>query len=381
MKHIYEWLVLIICNLSPTESNRPRVQTKDLLNQYTQDSFVQTLASLITNATSQTVHLKGLTGSMDAVVASAIYQIHPQNQLFIVNDKEEAAYLQNDLQNLHHRPVLLYPASFKKPYQLDETENANVLMRAEILNIIMNSSSPEHLIVTYPDALAERVVNQETLQKHTFFIRIGERIDTQFISELLVNYDFEKTDFVYEPGQFAIRGGIVDIFSYANEMPYRLELFGDEVEAIRTFDVASQLSQEGLTQISIIPNVQTQFQEEKRESFLDFLSPEHTQVWCRDRQQTGDIIKAYFAKAEENFDELMHAAGNTQVVFGPDALFETQAHFSESLSQFTTVEFGNRFQVATERVFTIESQPQPSFNKNFRAARSKPYRKHRPGVY
>ena len=366
VKHIYGWVVLIICNLSLTKSNRPRVQTKDLLDLYTQDSLIQTLASLITDSSSSTVHLKGLTGSLDAVVASAVHQIHPQNQLFIVNDKEEAAYFQNDLQNLHHnRPVLLYPASFKKPYHLDETENANVLMRAEILNIVLNSSSLEHLIVTYPDALAEKVVNQQALQKNTFFIRAGERLDTQFISELLVNYDFEKTDFVYEPGQFAIRGGIVDIFSYANEMPYRLELFGDEVEAIRTFDVASQLSQETMSQISIIPNVQTQFQDEERQSFLDFLLPEHTQVWCLDRQQTEDIIGAYFAKAEENFGALMQTAGNTQVVFGPDALFETQTHFAEDLSRFTVVEFGNRFHTPTEAVFALESQPQPSFNKNF----------------
>ncbi len=303
---------------------------------------------------------------MDAVVASALHQIRPQNQIFIVNDKEEAAYLQNDLQNLHHnRPVLLYPASFKKPYHLDETENANVLMRAEILNIILNSSSLEHLIVTYPDALAEKVINQRALRNNTFFIRIGERLDTQFISELLVNYDFEKIDFVYEPGQFAIRGGIVDIFSYANEMPYRLELFGDEVEAIRTFDVASQLSQDSITQISIIPNVQTQFRNEERQSFLDFLSPEHTQVWCRDRQQTEDIIGTYFTKAQENFGTLMQTAGNTQVVFGPEALFETQTHFSEALSQFIVVEFGNRFFAHPNKVFALESQPQPSFNKNF----------------
>ncbi len=376
MKHIYEWVVLIICNLSPTKSNRQRVQTKDLLKQYTQDSFIQTLSSLITDSSSQTVHLKGLTGSLDAVVASAVHQIHPQNQLFVVNDKEEAAYFQNDLQNLNqNQPVLLYPASFKKPYHFDETENANVLMRAEILNIILNSSSREHLIVTYPDALAEKVVNQQALQKNTFFIRIGERLDTQFISELLVNYDFEKTDFVYEPGQFAIRGGIVDIFSYANEMPYRMELFGDEVEAIRTFDVASQLSQESITQISIIPNVQTQFRDEERQSFLDFLSPESTQVWCRDRRETEDIIGAYFAKAEENFGALMQTAGNTQVVFGPEALFETQTHFADSLAQFIVIEFGNRFHVPTDAVFTLESQPQPSFNKNFRAARPKPKRK------
>ena len=342
------------------------MKTKDLLVQYANDSFIQTLASLITSSPPKTVHLKGITGSLDAIIGGAVHQINPKNHVYVVNDKEEAAYLQNDLQNLHHKQsVLLYPASFKKPYHFDETENANVLMRAEILNIILNTDSPGHLIVTYPDALAEKVVNQRALKNNTFFIRIGERLDTQFISELLVNYEFEKTDFVYEPGQFAIRGGIVDIFSYAHEMPYRLELFGDEVEAIRTFDVASQLSQEAINQISIIPNVQTQLLDEERQSFLDFLSPEHTQVWCKDRQQTEDIIEAYYTKAEENFDTLMQEAGNTQVVFSPSLLFESRQHFIQDLARFTVVEFGNRFHTSTDHVFTIQSQPQPSFNKNF----------------
>ena len=341
------------------------MQTKDLLVQYANDSFIRTLASLITDSPPRTVHLKGVSGSLDALVSSAVHQIQPQNYVYIVNDKEEAAYFQNDLQNLHQQQVLLYPASFKKPYHFDETENANVLMRAEILNTILNTNSPGHLIVTYPDALAEKVINKQALQKNTFFVKIGERLDTQFISELLVNYDFEKTDFVYEPGQFAIRGGIVDIFSYAHEMPYRLELFGDEVEAIRTFDVASQLSQDTISQISIIPNVQTHLPDEARQSFLDFLLSDHTRIWCKDRQQTEDIIAAYYAKAEENFDTLMRESGNTQVVFGPDALFETRTHFVQDMARFTVVEFGNRFHMATEDVFTIESQPQPSFNKNF----------------
>ena len=341
------------------------MQTNDLLKRYTDDSLIQTLSSLINDSPPKTVHLKGVTGSLDAILSSAIHQLQPRHYVYIVNDKEEAAYLQSDLQSLHSQNVLLYPASFKKPYHFDETENANVLMRAEILNIITNTDAPGHLIVTYPDALAEKVVNQQALQNNTFFVRIGDRLDTQFISELLVNYDFEKTDFVYEPGQFAIRGGIVDIFSYANEMPYRLELFGDEVEAIRTFDVASQLSQDKVNQISIIPNVQTQLQEESRQSFLDFLKPEQTRIWCRDRRQTEDIVAAYYDKAQENFDELMQASDNTQVVFGPEALFETREQFAQDLSRFTIVEYGNRFAGTADDTFTMESQPQPSFNKNF----------------
>ena len=340
------------------------MQSTQFLNQYIQDSFIQTLAAQI-KAKPKT-QLKGVIGSLDAVLASALHQINPQLMLFVLADREAAAYFQNDLQNLNpSREVHLFPASYKKPYQLDETENANVLMRAEILNIISNTPSLGHLIVTYPDALAEKVINKRSLQENTFFIKAGERLDTQFIAELLATYDFEKTDFVYEPGQFAVRGGIIDVFSYAHELPYRIELFGDEVESIRTFEITSQLSQEEVKQVSIIPNVQTKLLEEERQSFISFLPTENTQIWWKDAEAAEDVVNRYYVEACENFDSLMEESAGTQVVFSPETLFETRASFLESLEPFTQVEFGNRFSFKTHSVFTIKSQPQPSFNKNF----------------
>lgn len=340
------------------------MQPYDFVNQYTKDSFVQTLSAQI-NDTSR-AQLKGVTGSLDAVLVSALYKVYPRTMLFVQPDREAAAYFQNDLQNLNpSKDIHLFPASYKKPYQFDETENANILMRAEILNVISNLPAHGHLIVTYPDALAEKVINKKSLQENTFFVKVGERLDTPFINELLVTYDFEKTDFVYEPGQFAIRGGIVDIFSYAHELPYRIELFGDEIESIRTFDITTQLSQEAVNQISIIPNVQTQLVKEERQSFISFLSAESAQIWWKDIEAAGDIIEQYYAKAEENFKDLMDESGGTQVVFSPAALFETRDGFLQSVDSFGQVEFGNRFSFRTKNVFTYKSQPQPSFNKNF----------------
>nr|WKN39124.1 transcription-repair coupling factor [Tunicatimonas sp. TK19036] len=340
------------------------MQSTEFIHQYTSDSFVQTLAAQISSASR--TQLKGVTGSLDAIIATALYKINPQTMIFVLQDREAAAYFQNDLQNLNpSKEIYLFPASYKKPYHLDETENANVLMRAEILNIISNTPALGHLIVTYPDALAEKVINKKSLQENTFFIKAGERLDTQFINELLVTYDFEKTDFVYEPGQFAIRGGIVDIFSYAHELPYRIELFGDEVENIRTFDITSQLSQEKVNQVSIIPNVQTKLLEEDRQSFISFLPVDNTQIWWKEIESAVDIIDQYFAKADENFETLMQESGGTQVVFNPSTLFETKAGFLQSIESFTQVEFGNRFTFDTDSVFTMKSQPQPSFNKNF----------------
>ncbi len=342
------------------------MQIQRFIEFYSSDSLIHTLANQIKTDLGGFIQIKGLVGSLDAVLASALYQIHAQNHVFVVSDKEEAAYFHNDLQNLNQNlDVLLFPSSYKKPYQLEETENANVLMRAEILNRINNPLSKGEIIVTYPDALAEKVINKRSLQQNTFAVRAGDKLDTQFLSELLISYDFEKTDFVYEAGQFAIRGGIVDIFSYAHEMPYRLELFGSEVESIRTFDVENQLSQDRVERLSIIPNVQTQLLHETRQPFIDFLPSENTKIWFKDFEQTGDVISSIFENAKDNFNKIINASGNTQVISKPELLFETAESFVISIEKYTKIEFGNRFYSKTAQVFQFESEPQPSFNKNF----------------
>lgn len=342
------------------------MQIQSFIELYSSDSLIHTLASQVKNDPGGFIQIKGLVGSIDAVIASALYQIHGQHHVFVVRDKEEAAYFYNDLQNLNQNlEILLFPSSYKKPYQLEETENANVLMRAEILNRINNPLAKGELIVTYPDALAEKVINKKSLQQNTFAVKAGDKLDTQFLSELLISYDFEKTDFVYEAGQFAIRGGIVDIFSYAHERPYRLELFGNEVESIRIFDVENQLSQEKVERLSIIPNVQTKLLQEERQSFVDFLPKENTKLWFKDFEQTKDVIANFFENAENNFDKIIAASANTQVISRPEVLFETPESFVSSIEKYTKIEFGNRFYSNTNQVFQYESEPQPSFNKNF----------------
>ncbi len=241
------------------------------------------------DASAVRLHLRGLVGSQDAVLAAALHQEFPdQHHLFILHDRDEAAYFLADLQHLvPEEEPLLFPTSYKRPYSFDETENANVLMRAEVLNKLNSHRGPKTtaeqaaddaeevtapenqpkgkkrvkataketagaLIVTYPEALFEKVINKKSLVANTFLVKVGDKLDVNFVSDMLAEYDFERSDFVYEAGQFAVRGGIVDIFSYANELPYRIELFGDEVETIRTFDPESQLSVEKRQQVSII---------------------------------------------------------------------------------------------------------------------------------
>ena len=349
----------------PITLNLQILKIKDFIKLYKDDPFLQTIALALKPNEDKWVHLKGMVGSLDALTLAAAQSINKQNHLVVLHDKEEAAYFQNDLQSLLGvKEPLLFPTSYKRAYEFEETENANVLMRAEILNRINNKSSTGEIIVTYPEALTEKVINKKSLVSNTFSAKVGENLDVEFIAELLQTYDFEPTDFVYEPGQYAIRGGIIDIFSYAADEPYRIELFGNEIDSIRTFDVVSQLSIDEVKQINIIPNVQTRLLQEVRESLLDFI-PNNTKIWFKDYAQTLDILDKYYEKAFQSFEKIIADTADTKVVLKPDMLFDDAKSFQEHLHKFVKIEFGNRFYQKTKEIFEFDAKPQPSFNKNF----------------
>ena len=340
------------------------MKVKDFIKVYKEDTVIQSIAERIRPNETTRLRLKGLVGSLDAVVAAATYQINKQTNIFVLHDKEEAAYFHNDLQNLMgEKEVLLFPTSYKRPYQFDETENANILMRAEILNRINHKASIGELIVTYPEALTEKVINKKSLSSNTFTAKVGEALDVAFLTELLQTYDFEPTDFVYEAGQFSVRGGILDVFSYAHDLPYRIELFGNEIDSIRTFDPVSQLSKENIKEINIIPNVQTKLLAETRQSFLSFI-PKNSKIWFKDYQQTLDTIEKYFIKATENFDQILGVT-DAQIVLSPEELFEKHNTFKADLKGYTQLEFGSRAYLKADYTFDFEVEAQQSFNKDF----------------
>ncbi|MFY0626109.1 MAG: transcription-repair coupling factor [Reichenbachiella sp.] len=341
------------------------MNNKEILSIYKSESQVIGLSETIKSNEDKSVHVKGLVGSLDAIIAAAVYQTNHQNHIFILHEKEEAAYFHNDLQNiLGDKEVLLFPSSYKRPYQFEETENANILMRAEILNRINNKASSGELIVTYPDALTEKVINKKSLVKNTFTAKIGEQVDTAFLTDLLIEYGFVQDDFVYEPGQFAIRGGIVDVYSYSGEWPHRIELFGDEIESIRTFDPETQLSKQNLNLFHIIPNIQTKLLEEERVSFLDYV-PNNSKIWIKDYQNTLDVLDKYFDRAKESFQLVLSASGESNISLKPDQLFETSNSFVSAVSKYVKIEFGNRFYTKNAEEVHFKASPQPSFNKNF----------------
>lgn len=338
------------------------MKANDFLSIYKADGLIKTVAEGIRTPKAQNIRVKGLSGSLDAVLLATTFKLHPQDYLVVLQDREEAAYFQNDLQNLLDREVLLFPMSYKRAYEYDETENANILMRAEILNRLAGKTTPE-ILVTYPEALSEKVINKRSLASNTFTVKLGEKLDIAFLEEFLHNYDFEKTDFVYEAGQFAVRGGIIDIFSFANDLPCRIELFGDEVDSIRTFEPGSQLSVNKLDKVNIIPNVQTKLVQEERQSLLEYIASD-TKLWFKDVQLTKDIVQKSFERAEASFDKILKASG-AQVVSSPEKLFDKGDTFLKLTNTFTRVEFGSRFILENARTFEYESSAQPSFNKNF----------------
>lgn len=338
------------------------MRANDFLSIYRADGLIKTVAAGIKTSAKENHQIKGLAGSLDAVILASVWKILHQDIVVILQDREEAAYFQNDLQNLLEKEILIFPMSYKRPYEYTETENANILMRAEVLNHLANKTGSD-IIVTYPEALSEKVINKRSLASNTFSVKINEKLDVAFLEEFLHSYDFEKTDFVYEAGQFAVRGGIIDVFSFAHELPYRIELFGDEVDSIRSFEPGSQLSVDKLEAISIIPNVQTKLVQEERQSFLDFISPS-TQIWFKDFQFTVDILGKCFEKVETSFDKIIRESG-TQVIASPDQLFTDGNFFSTQTNDFTRVEFGSRFILKPAHTYDLHSAGQPSFNKNF----------------
>ncbi|MFD2100563.1 transcription-repair coupling factor [Flagellimonas iocasae] len=311
--------------------------------------------------TNTKINLKGLIGSSLSFVISETFASVESPFLLILNDKEEAAYYLNDLEQLiGEHDVLFYPGSYRRPYQIEETDNANVLLRAEVLNRI-NSRKKPAVIVTYPDALFEKVVTRKELDKNTLKIRLEDTLSLDFLNEVLFEYQFKRVDFVTEPGEFSVRGGIVDVFSFSHDEPYRIEFFGDEVDSIRTFDVETQLSTEKVKKITIIPNVENKFLEESRESFLKYISPK-TLVFAKNPALIYDRIDSFFAKAEESFAKLSKEIKHAE----PKELFVDSALLKLQLEDFSLVEINSgNTDISTALDVTFNTKPQPSFNKKF----------------
>ncbi|MFY7839137.1 MAG: transcription-repair coupling factor [Lacibacter sp.] len=322
----------------------------ELLQQkFSDDPRLFQLADKLSFAQTQRIYLKNLLGSASQFVAASVFN-HPSqenyNHLFIVNDAEEAAYFHNSLESITNELNLFYfPSSFKHPKNFRLLNSSHVMLRTEALTkFSMPTGQRVGAMVTYPDALFEKVVLPKKLQGNMLLIKTNDTLDVDNMMSFLVDLGFTRTDFVYQPGQFAVRGGILDIYSFGNEKPYRLELFGNDVDSIRIFDPETQLSERRLVQVSIIPNVETQFESGEKVSLFDFL-PENTVVWVKD----FDVVKERLLTMEEDLEQFLKLPASKQDHDEEDRLekidlneadFITAAIVEQQLQRYHIIEFG-----------------------------------------
>ena len=328
------------------------------------------------------------------VVEETFRQIGGQH-LIVCADKEDAAYFYNDLESLlgergmdySKKQVLFYPTSYKRPYEPEKPDNTYILSRTEVLQRV-STSERKTLIVSYPEALSEKVFTRKLLAKNTFKLKVGEKVNLDFLTDLLYDYEFESVDFVVEPGQFAIRGGLVDVFSFANDYPYRIEFNFDEVESIRSFNIADQLSIEQLKQIVLLPNMQERAFIEEREAILQYL-PETTTVWLTDMAFFATQVDKEYDRAVEAFEKMQEQDEEVKAL-KPGQLFSKSDELLDNLIKHPTVEFGvsSKLQLTSPidsssptspsrndigddednsqlTTVSFHTKPQPIFSKNF----------------
>jgi transcription-repair coupling factor (superfamily II helicase) len=327
-----------------------------LTDQYTNHPVLPLLTDAINSEKSGKIRIDGLTGSSGTMVLAHVFSKSQTTHIVVIPEKEDAAYFYNDLVALlGDESVYFFPSTYKRSVQYEQTEPANIVLRTEVLNHLA-SGKRKGIVVTYPESVMEKVVSRKNLKKNTFNISKGDKLSLEFLEEVLHEYNFKRTEFVYEPGQYSIRGSIADVFSYSADLPYRLDFFGEEVETIRSFNTDDQLSMGSHTQVSIIPNIQDISIEQINDSFTDFLPPSSI-IWIED---------AIYIKEKINtiYNQTVQREESGQITGKKDSVM-TGSGFIDYCSKFRVVEIGRRSIFEAEEKFEFRTEPQPVFNKNF----------------
>lgn len=338
----------------------------ELQQRYAAHPNVEAMSGLLKKPSVRTLFCGGLCASAASLFSSVLVQRGEFPFVFILGDLEEAGYFYHDLtQVLGTDKVLFFPSSFRRAIKYGQKDAANEILRTEVLSRLQKGE--EGLcVVTYPDALAEKVVSRKELGDKTLKLHSGENVDTNFIMEVLCSYGFEYVDYVYEPGQYAVRGSIIDVFSFSSEFPYRIDFFGDEVESIRTFEVETQLSKEKKDSIVIVPDLSRSLElggANGMVSFLDFLSADtvlamRDLLWLRERIQTvHDETLTPQAIAAREAEESGCITLDGKLIDGSE--------FTLRALDFRRMEFGNKSTGTPDATITFDTSAQPIFRKNF----------------
>ena len=307
------------------------------------------------------VHLSGFIGSSFATIASGLLIEDNNPHLFVLRDKKEASQFLNDLNNLIDKQNFFFPESNRNSYRLEETNNSDILLRSEILNVLSNKKN--QIIITYSEAICERVIEKKTLEKNIIVIKKNDQLCINNLESKLTAHNFKKVDFVSQIGEYSVRGGIVDVYSFSNKQPIRIEFFDDEVESIRTFDINNQLSTLQKEQIKLIPN--TQFYDKNITNKINFLEyiPKNTIVWISDINYTISIVDDYFKKAAE---ELKYKRSySAKQIKNPKDIFTDKNEFIHSLNKFTVIENNSHPYFEDSKKISLNASHITHVNKQF----------------
>lgn len=318
------------------------------------------LVALMGDSSIKTVFLEGMHASCASLFASAIIKSSPGVNLFILNDQEEAGYFYHDMVQVNgDEDILFLPSSYRRAIKYGQKDSANEILRTEVLSRLERKAPVA--VVTYPEALAEKVVSPKMLSDKTLCLKVGQQIATETIAEKLVAYGFVHVDYVYEPGQFATRGSIVDVYSFASEYPYRIDFFGDEIDSIRTFEVDSQLSKEKKNEISIVPEMSQS--EGSDICFLKFL-PEDAILWVKDFLWVRERIQSIH---DEEFSPqaLQAYEGEATDLDSLRGMLVDGIGFTTEALGFRRIEFGNKPIGNPQAILKFDTSIQPIFHKNF----------------
>jgi transcription-repair coupling factor (superfamily II helicase) len=330
------------------------LQTRQFLKYFQGQKNFKKIVEMLNTPPGEKIHLKGLIGSAKTILLANLFQKSTKSFTILLNDREEAAYFYDDLNNLGlTENTLFFPSSFKRSVQYGQTEQENIVQRTEVLNKISQNQKP-HIIVTYPEALVETVISQSGLKTNTLGVRKGDKISTDFINEFLYEYGFERVEYVYEPGQFSVRGSIVDVFSFSNEDPYRLDFFGDEVESIRSFNIDNQISKDSLENITIVPNIQNKDISGVTVSFAEFFQTEN--IWF------GNNLNQFFDHVNEIHRQAILANSTTENI--QDEIVSGQVLKSQ-IHKNTVFELGTDHAFESSASIEFSNSKQPVLNKNF----------------
>ena len=332
------------------------MKENQITDHYNNHPVLPKLIDAINADKSENFNVEGLSGSSKSMILSLVFQKTQTTHVVIIPEKEDAAYFYNDLVSLlGEESVFFFPSTYKRSVLYEQTEPANIVLRTEVLNHLA-SGKRKGIVVTYPESVMEKVVSRKNLKKNTFNIAKGDKISLEFLEEMLHEYNFTRTDFVYEPGQYSIRGSIADVFSYSADLPFRIDFFGEEVETIRSFNTDDQLSVAIHKQVSIIPNIQDISIEEINDSFTDFLPPSSL-IWIEDSEYIKEKINNIYFQTTQR-EESGQITDKKEIVM-------TGTRFLEDCRKLRMIEFGKYSRIEPETKFEFHTEPQPVFNKNF----------------